>query len=1194
MEEREELEQAIEQLQGQRDTLGNAAVEAALNGIYQRLAVLDHSVAGEQIEDPATDHTGERRVVTVLFCDIAGSTALAESMDPEAWTAIMNTAFDYLIEPVERFGGTVARLMGDAILAFFGAPVAHEDDPQRAVLAGLAIVENIAPYREKLRADSGLDFNVRVGINTGLAVVGDVGSETAGEYTAMGDAVNLAARMEQTAAPGTVQIAQDTFTLVAPLFDFKALGGITVKGKREPVLAYRVLGRKSEPASLRGLSAQGLSSPLVGRDEQLQSAKRVFERLSSGQGGILAILGEAGIGKTRLIAELQRATPSALPEPNQSNPAFKPIRWLEGQTLSYSQTISYWPFQQILLGYTGINDDDRESAALHKLEVAIRQLFPKESDEILPYLASLLALEVGGELSEKVKYLDGEALGSQVYRASWRFFQRLAERSPLVLLFDDLHWMDASSASLLEHLMPLVERVPLLICLLSRPDQEAPAARLLDIASGQYGDYFTRLDLLPLSLIDSRSLVQNLLEIDGIPEHTRQMILDKADGNPFYLEEIVRDLIADGALVQEPSTGRWQATKRIEKVSVPDTILGLLIARIDRLDENLKRVVRRAAVIGRAFLYRVLDAVLEDDRDLDQELQRLQSAELIQEVQRLPELEYIFKHALAQEAAYQGILIQERREVHARVGNVLENLMAERLEEFYGLLAYHFSAAEQWEKAQEYLFKAGDQAGRMAADAEALALYRQAMGAYSRVRGDDWQPLERAQLERKIGEAFYRLGDFNQARAYLERSLALLGENLPTSRWGVRLAIALALLRQAGHRLFPGWFIKPMSDAINPQAEELFKSADALGWIEGVADVERLLLISVSMLNASEQWGNAFGSAFLASTMSVAFDLLGRQSLVNMYHQLALDYSQYTDSLRLSFQMVWSRALHYNIQADWQKSLQHAQRAAEIAKSSGDLRSWGSGMDLTAWAYQSQGNLAEAGEFSQEMIEVAEQGSDSQVLCWGLLGLGVTKKRQGRIDEAIKDLEKAINISEEVPDYHTQVAASGWLGRCYTAKGELEQALAVLETSQEVLSTQGVIIEKALLGNGFSETYLAAAERSTGVDRQEWLKNSKRSCKYSLKAAKIYRPPLMDAQLFQGRYEWLRGNSSAAQKWWRKALAEARQKSDRYEQGIIHLEIGSRLGDHSHLEQAQAILAEVGAQFDLAKARDALESLQAS
>lgn len=191
-------------------------------------------------------------------------------------------------------------------------------------------------------------------------------------------------------------------------------------------------------------------------------------------------------------------------------------------------------------------------------------------------------------------------------------------------------------------------------------------------------------------------------------------------------------------------------------------------------------------------------------------------------------------------------------------------------------------------------------------------------------------------------------------------------------------------------------------------------------------------------------------------------------------------------------------------------------------------------------------------------------------------------------------MEKAINISEEVPDYHTQVAASGWLGRCYTAKGELEQALAVLETSQEVLSTQGVIIEKALLGNGFSETYLAAAERSTGVDRQEWLKNSKRSCKYSLKAAKIYRPPLMDAQLFQGRYEWLRGNSSAAQKWWRKALAEARQKSDRYEQGIIHLEIGSRLGDHSHLEQAQAILAEVGAQFDLAKARDALESLQAS
>jgi len=315
---------------------------------------------------------------------------------------------------------------------------------------------------------------------------------------------------------------------------------------------------------------------------------------------------------------------------------------------------------------------------------------------------------------------------------------------------------------------------------------------------------------------------------------------------------------------------------------------------------------------------------------------------------------------------------------------------------------------------------------------------------------------------------------------------------------------------------------------------------------------------------------------------------------VNRYSNLAKDYSRHVDPQRPIFQLDWSQAFHYNINADWGKSIHHARRAAEIAQTTGDLRSWGSGMDLTSWALQSQGKLIEALDTSQEMIEVAEEGSDQQVLCWGLLGIGVIRKRLGRIDEAISDLELAVEVSEEVPDYHSQVAASGWLGRCYVAKGELEQALSVLDTSQEVLSASGVVIEIAILGNGFSEVYLAAAERSTGKEKKDWLKKAKRSCRHTLKAAKRYRPPLMDAQLFQGRYEWLRGNSSAAQKWWRKALEETRQKSDRYEEGIVHLEIGRYMGDRDHLQQAESILAEVGAEFDLAAAREALGKLAES
>jgi class 3 adenylate cyclase/tetratricopeptide (TPR) repeat protein len=1182
MNERDELEQAITKLESQRADLGDAAVNAALAGIHRRLSHLDQFEIRKETKPEIGDRGSERRLVTILFCDVVGSTALAEGMDPEAWTEIMNAVFEYLIEPVERYGGTIARLMGDAILAFFGAPTAHEDDPQRAVLAGLEIVEKISPFREKLRRENKLNFNVRVGINTGLVVVGDVGSKATGEYTAMGDAVNVAARMEQTAAPGSVQIAQNTYNLVAPIFECKALGGITVKGKREPVPAYQVLVKKTEPSSLRGFDSQGISSPLVGRLAEFKSAQHTIEQLLAGRGSILAIRGEAGIGKSRLVTELRE------------NLVIKNIKltWLESYTLSYGQTISYWPFQQIFREYAGISEEDRESTALIKFEQKIKGLFAEETVEILPYLASLLSINVGDDYAERVKYLDGEALRIQIYRASWLFFHRLAERSPLVLLFDDLHWMDTSSAGLLEHLLPLIQRVPLLICVLSRPDAETPAARLLKIATELYENHLTIIDLPPLSLSDSKGLVQNLLEIDSLPEQSQQMMLAMADGNPLFLEEIVRNLIGHGALVQDTASGRWQATQQIEKVTVPDTIQGLLIARIDRLDEDLKRVVRSAAVIGRAFLYRVLNAVLANERNLEQQLDQLQQVELIQERKRIPELEYIFKHALAQEVAYDSLLLQERREVHAQVGAAIERLYADRLDEFYSMLAYHYSAAMQWDHAQEYLFKAADQAGRLAADAEALALYRQAMEAYARVRGEDWQPLERAQLDRKIGEAFYRLGNFSQARIYLTRSLALLGETFPDSKWGTRLAIFQALVIQFFHRLFPSYLVRPLSDSSNPEAEELTKAAFALGWIEGVSDVERLFLISIRMLNANERRGFAYGSTYLASTLSTAFDLMGWYSLVNRYARLATQYSRYADPQRPILQVDWSRAFHYNIHSDYKKSIDHARSVVEIARSTGDLRMYGSGLDFTAWAQLFQGKLNESFEINLEMIKVAEEGSDQQLLSWGLMGLGVTLRRLGQIDEAISKLEKAIEVSKQVPDYHSMVAASAWLGRFLIINGEITKALTLLETNREVLSAQGIVIEIPILGNSLSEAYLASAELTTGKKRQAWLKKAKHSCQDTLKASKRYRPPMMDALLLQGRLKWLQGNRTAAEKWWERALDEAHQTHDPYSDGIVHLEIGQRLGERGHLLHAESVLEKVGAEYDLAITRKALAAFR--
>ena len=518
-------------LDQQRAVLGDAAVEAALDGLQKKLLALDKG-------EPASPAlAGERRVVTILFCDVRGSTAMADKLDPEEWAGIMKRAMTYIIPPVTRHDGTVARLLGDAILAFFGAPTTHEDDPQRAVRAGLEIVDGITHFQEQLQRERGLDFNVRVGINTGLVFTGTIGADRRVDYTAMGDAVNLAARMEQTAQPGSVQITEQTYKLVEPWFQFEALGGIQVKGKSEPIITYRVLAIKAIPGRGRGLEGFGLSSSLVGREQELKIIELCIQRLSiRGEGSIISIIGEAGMGKSRVVAEAK-----ALALANISNGM-----WLEGQTLSFGQTITYWPFQQILRGWAGITEDDDTDRSWSKLESRVRGLFGGETIDYLPYLASLLALEVRGEYAERVKYLDGDAMGKQIFLTSRRFFERLARTQPTVLVFEDLHWMDESSTLLLEHLLPLARIVPLLIIGVSRPERETPAARLRDLCRLDFADCYSEVRLVPLLESDSTQLIDNLLDIESLPRHLRETIVDKADGNPFFIEEVIRTLIRFG------------------------------------------------------------------------------------------------------------------------------------------------------------------------------------------------------------------------------------------------------------------------------------------------------------------------------------------------------------------------------------------------------------------------------------------------------------------------------------------------------------------------------------------------------------------------------------------------------------------------------------------------------------------------
>src|SRR5215218_477190 len=664
---------------------------------------------------------GERKYVTVLFADVVDSTGLGERLDPEQVAEIMNGAFAFLNASVQRYDGTIARLLGDAILAFFGAPVAHEDDAERAVRAGLDIQAAAREYAEEVRRNYGVDFQVRVGINTGLAVLAAVGDEIRTEYTAMGDTTNVAARLQSAAEPGTVLISADTYHLVKQLFELRPRGGAMVKGKSAPIVTYEALAPKVVPGKMRGL--EGLTSPLVGRAAEFKLLNDKLNEVREGRGAFVAVIGEAGLGKSRLLAEVSESA--------KSGPQ---VAWLEGRSLSYEQAVTYFPWRQVIRAAVGAKEGEAPEVVSEKLHRDSACVAMPEGDP--QYLEVILSVE-SYATREAVAALEGDALVEQIAAATRGYLRARADLMPTVIMLDDLHWADTASLDLLLSVAGLVEDLPLLITYLLRPDKDAPSWSAIEKARSQVGARYTEILLEPLGAAHSKELLGNLLYIEDLPESVRNLILNKAEGNPFFVEEVIRTLIDSQYIVQENS--HWRATREIVNVTIPDTLTGVLSARIDRLPENTKHVAQTAAVLGRIFEYRTLKTVCaaapppEQIEDVEPHLGVLTYEELVREREIDPELEYIFKHAMTQEAAYELLLIRRRKELHRRAGEALEELYPKQRSELSSVLAHHFRLGEEWPRAADYAMSAGAQAVKVYAMSEALAYYDDAYQALKKI-----------------------------------------------------------------------------------------------------------------------------------------------------------------------------------------------------------------------------------------------------------------------------------------------------------------------------------------------------------------------------------------------------------------------------------------------------------------------------
>ncbi|MGZ8614600.1 MAG: ABC transporter substrate-binding protein [Actinomycetota bacterium] len=670
------------------------------------------------------DIRDERRDVTALFADLVGSTALGERLDPEELKLVVGDAVARMVTAIEAFGGTVKDLAGDGILALFGAPTAHEDDAERAVRAGLRIVDDIATFGREVAEGWGIDaLNVRVGINTGPVITGAIGAGDRVEFAALGDAVNVAARLQSHAHPGSVLVGQATQQVVVDLFAWSADRAFELKGKSEPVTAFTVEG-VADGSRVR--TDPGSGPPMVGRDLELARLRAAVEGVAAGAGGVVFVTGEPGIGKTRMVHELRRAFGAETPEHGRS-------LWLEGRCVSYGGSIPYWPFRDLLRSWLGVGDDEPELRVRVALRRQVDRLTGLHPDELVPYLSALLGLSPAPGEAERLEELSPEALQYRTFEVVRATLRRLAEDGPVAVALEDLHWADSTSIQLLQELIADTEAGALLVVCTLRPERDHGAWRLKEDVARTLPHRLHEVGLEALSGDAGRELLTALVGRDTLPAEVERQILEPAEGNPFFLEELVRSMVDAGALVADGNGDGWRFDHAVD-LQVPPTVEKVILARIDRLPPASYEAVVSASVIGRSFSLPLLQAVAAGD-DVRAALGDLMRVDLVREGRRWPDPEYRFTHALIQETAYRTLVADDRARLHRRAATSLEQHHAGREADVAGLLAHHWLGAEDEDQAVRYLTVAGDRARQDYALDEAIAYYRELLPLLDR-RGE--------------------------------------------------------------------------------------------------------------------------------------------------------------------------------------------------------------------------------------------------------------------------------------------------------------------------------------------------------------------------------------------------------------------------------------------------------------------------
>jgi class 3 adenylate cyclase/tetratricopeptide (TPR) repeat protein len=638
---------------------------------------------------------GERKQVTVMFCDMEGYTSLTEKLGPEEAYSLMDKVYEILIHKVHDYEGTVNELTGDGIMALFGAPIALEDAPQRAVRSALAIHREISKFSDQLKSESKRHLiKMRIGIHTGPVVVGTLGNDLRVEFKAVGDTVNLASRTEGLAEPGTTYVTEDTFKLTEGFFRFEALGEKKVKGKEEPVKVYQVIAPSTRRTRFDVSAERGLTS-FVGRERELELLLDGFERVKAGKGQAFSIMSEAGCGKSRLLYEFRKVVTN------------EDVTFLEGKCLSYSRGVAYHPVIDILKSNFDIQEGEGDQEIREKVKKGLRLIGVDEAST-LPYLLELLSVKESG--IDQIS-MSPEAKKDRINESIKRLVLKGSEIRPLVMAFEDLHWMDKSSEDVLRSHLDSIPGSRVLLIFTYRPEF---------VHTWGAKSYHNQLTLHRLSNRESLEMVTHILGTREIERTLEELILEKTEGVPFFIEEFIKSL-RDLKIIERKENA-YQLSKDIQKLTIPSTIQDVIMARVDSLPERAKEVLQTGSVIEREFSYPLISHVANlPEKELLSHLSILKDSELLYERGIYPQSNYVFKHALTREVVYDSILAKRKKKLHEEIGNAIEELNKGILNEHYEVLSEHYFLSENYSKSAEYSRLAGRRAEKKASFNDAIA-----------------------------------------------------------------------------------------------------------------------------------------------------------------------------------------------------------------------------------------------------------------------------------------------------------------------------------------------------------------------------------------------------------------------------------------------------------------------------------------